>query len=281
MRASTATLDCPTVAVLGCDDVGSAIACTLHGAGASVVLIDDADPPWARRGRSYTDAWYVGGATLEQVDACFCGSVRSLPAVLARGDMIAATTWSVHGVAAAVRPIAVVDTRPGCTMSVSRTRPEFLDGVLTIGVRTTQVAGWPADVVIAGPRHAPGMHSSARALPPEAPRERIDAPHAGRFRTRHEIAERVEAGDVLGELGAFACVAPIAGILTALAPRGARVAAGNVLAEIDPRGDPVGCFGIEPEARAIAHRVCAAVRTMGRGGRRSQAASCGRDAIPA
>jgi hypothetical protein len=281
MRASTAASNRSTVAVLGCDDVGSAIACILHAAGAAVVLIDDADPPWARRGRSYTDAWYVGGATLERVDACFCGSVRSLPAVLARGDMIAATTWSVQGVATAVQPTVVVETRPGCTMSVSRTRPAFLDSVLTISVRTTQVAGWPADIVIAGPRHAPGTHASARALPPDAQRERIDAPHAGRFRTRHEIAERVEAGDVLGELGVFACVAPIAGVLTALAPRGARVAAGHALAEIDPQGDPVGCFGIEPGARAIAHRVCAAVRTTSRSGMKSPAASCGRDAIPA
>ena len=77
MRESTPVIHRPIVAVLGCDDVGSAIACTLQEAGAAVVLIDDADPPWARRGRSYTDAWYVGGATLERVDACFCGSVRS------------------------------------------------------------------------------------------------------------------------------------------------------------------------------------------------------------
>ena len=281
MRTSTAAINRPIVAVLGCDDVGSAIACALHGAGAAVVLIDDADPPWARRGRSYTDAWYVGGATLERVDACFCGSVRSLPAVLARGDMIAATTWSAQGVVSALQAVAVVEARPGCTMSVSRTRPEFLDGVLTIGVRTTQVAGWPADIVIAGARHAPGMRASAHSLRPEAQLARIDAPHAGRFRTRHEIAERVEPGDVLGDLGTFACVAPIAGILTALAPRGARVAAGHVLAEIDPRGDPVRCYGIESETRAIAQRVRAAVRTSVRDAGRSSAAPCGRDAIPA
>ena len=118
MRANKAGTIRPAVLVLGCDDVGSAVACMLHGSGAAVVLIDDIDPPWARRGRSYTDAWYVGGATLERVDACFCGSVRSLPAVLARGDMIAATTWSASGVAAALQPLAVVETRPGCTMSV-------------------------------------------------------------------------------------------------------------------------------------------------------------------
>jgi len=114
MRASSSVHDRPAVVVLGCDDVGSAIARTLHGSGAAVVLIDDADPPWAPRGMSYTDAWYAGGATLERVDACFCGSVRGLPAVLARGDMIAATTWSAPGVAATLRLVAVVEARPGC-----------------------------------------------------------------------------------------------------------------------------------------------------------------------
>ena len=161
MRASSSVHDRPAVVVLGCDDVGSAIARTLHGSGAAVVLIDDADPPWAPRGMSYTDAWYAGGATLERVDACFCGSVRSLPAVLARGDVIAATTWSAPGVAATLRLVAVVEARPGCAMSVARSRPGFLENVLTLGVRTAQVAGWPADVVIAGPRR--GSHDGTVA----------------------------------------------------------------------------------------------------------------------
>jgi len=92
----------PVAVVIGCDDIGSAIAWTLHCAGLAVALVDAADPPWPRRGMSYTDAWYVGGATLEQVDACFCTSVRSVPTVLARGDMIAATTWSWEGVVTAL-----------------------------------------------------------------------------------------------------------------------------------------------------------------------------------
>ena len=102
----------PAVIVIGSDEVGSAIAWTLHRAGAAVVVIDAADPPWPRRGMSYTDAWYVGGATLEDVDACFCSSVRSVPAVLARGDLLAATTWSWEAVVLATHAIAVVETRP-------------------------------------------------------------------------------------------------------------------------------------------------------------------------
>lgn len=263
MRANHWTNTRPAVIVVGCDDVGSAIAHALHGAGIAVVLIDDVDPPWARRGMSYTDAWYVGGATLDRIDACFCGSVKSLPAVLSRGDMIAATTWSPQGVAAALKPLAMVETRPGCATTVARSRPESLDGVVTIGVRTTQVAGWRADVVIAGARHPDrsALHV-ARASGGLAVANRllIDAPHPGRFRTRHEIAERVEVGDVLGELGSFAAIAPVSGALAALASRGARIAAGQTLVEIDPSADPQCCFGVTPEARAMAQRVAAVVR---------------------
>lgn len=259
--------DRPVVIVIGCDDLGSAIARALHCAGAAVVLVDAADPPWARRGMSYTDAWYVGGATLDDVDACFCGSVRSLPAVLARGDMIAATTWSWEGVATALMPIAVVETREGCGTALARSRPESLEGVLAVGVRTTQVSGWRADVVIAGALHAdlpaPGFGALRKVgdrRTPASTRVRIEAPQSGRFRTRYQIAERIEAGDALGELGSFVAIAPASGVLIALAARGARMATGQTLVEIDPSVDAARCFGIPPEARAIAERVNAAIR---------------------
>ena len=212
--------DRPCVIVVGCDEIGSAIAHTLHAAGMAVVLVDEVDPPWARRGMSYVDAWYVGGATLEHVDACFCGSVKSIPAVLARGDTIAATTWSWEGVASVLRPGAVIETR----------------------------------------RDKPGSIREADAK--LAARSRIEAPHPGRFRTRHEIAERVEVGDVIGELGHFAAVAPASGVLTALAARGARMSPGHLVAEIDAAGDPQRCYGVLPGARAIARRVAAAVRAQ-------------------
>ena len=99
----------PAAIVVGCGDVGSAVAHALHRAGCAVVLADHADPPWTRRGMAYTDAWYVGTAELAQVDACFCASVRSIPFVLDRRDMIAATTWSWQGVAAALHPVAIDD----------------------------------------------------------------------------------------------------------------------------------------------------------------------------
>ena len=277
---TTHCIDTPIVIVIGCDDIGSAIAHALHRAGMAVVLTDDVDPPHARRGRSYTDAWYVGGATLEAIDACFCASVRSIPAVLARGDMIAATTWSWAGLAAALRTAALIDTRPSCRRSIASARPALLEGVVTIGVRTTMAGGWPADIVIAG-SHGSDRRESERAARSGGDGRsgvvaavRTDAPCAGRFRTRLEIAERVGAGDAIGEIGTCVITAPAAGLLAALAARGARVAAGQSLAEIDASGDPRHCFGMTAGVCALAHRVAAAARSAA-GIARSSAAGPG------
>ncbi len=241
------------------------------------MLIDDADPPWSRRGMSYADAWYVGGATLDQVDACFCASVKSIPAVLARGDMIAATTWSWPGVATALQPTALILVRRGtgtgtgtalASTSAATSSPVFGE-LLTVHVHA-RAAGLPEisvaarrgrEIIDAGDA---GWNARRETFATVAPELRVDAPHAGRFRTRHEIAERVEAGDVLGTLDGYLVVAPASGVLRALSARGARVAAGHTLVEIDRSGDPQCCFGVKAPARAIADRVGAALRNAAR-----------------
>jgi hypothetical protein len=228
MRANRWAEMRPVVVVLGCDDVGSAVARELHVAGAAVVLIDDIDPPWARRGMAYVDAWYVGGATLEGVDACFCASVRSLPAVFARGDMIAATAWSWQGVATALRPVALVETRCGAS--------------------TDAFAGFDG-AVTAAPRR-----------PAASPVPHVSAARPGRFSTGFEIAERVAAGELVGELDREPIYAPATGALRALPARGARLSIGQAVLEIETSGESHRCFGIEPGARAIARRVAAGVR---------------------
>lgn len=69
----------------------------------------------------------------------------------------------------------------------------------------------------------------------------------------------MKAGDTLGTVGGVPIVAPIDGCLRGLTARGARVVTGRGVAAIDPRGDPLRCFGIESRAGAIAQAVSVAL----------------------
>ncbi len=254
--------------VVGCGDVGSAVAHALHVAGCAVVLVDQADPPWTRRGMAYTDAWYVGAASLAGIDACFCASVRSIPFVLDKRDMIAATTWSWQGVAAALQPIAIVDAR-----IVKRQAPSSLKqsgGPLTIGLGPGFVAGHQVDVAIEtawGDELGAVIESGAtRPFAGEprpvggAGRERyVYAPRAGRFQTDRGIGECVTAGDEVATIDGEPVKAPRSGALRGLTARGARVPVGQKIVEVDPRGDPSLCFGLGERPRRIAQGVLEAL----------------------
>jgi len=264
----------PVAIVLGCGDVGSAVAHALHGAGFATVLIDEADPPWPRRGMAFVDAWYVGSADLAGVHACFCASVRSIPVVLERREMIAATTWSWRGVAAALAPVALVDARVAKRSAPARVKPHEPSSLLTVGAGPGYRVGEHVDVAVEtawgerlgtvverggtqpfdGQTHALGG----------AGRERFAfAPRAGRFHTQARIGERVAAGSVVASLDALEVLAPVAGVLRGLSARGARVVAGQKLVEVDPRGDAALCFGIGERPARIAAGVLEALALRG------------------
>jgi xanthine dehydrogenase accessory factor len=252
----------PVAIVLGCNDVGSAVACALHGAGWSVVLVDDADPPWHRRGMAFTNAWYIGNAELDGAGACFCASLKSIPSVLAHG-MIAATTWSWGSVADTLHAEVLVDAgRP-------RRRAEGLRGrvALTIGIGPSFVAGEnvdvAVDVAVDAPADAPGgAASQPRGGPASALRRRsyvVASTRYGRFMTERRIGDSVRAGERIGAVGSETLVAPAIGVLLGLAARGARIEPGDELVEVDPNGVPHRCHGISAGPRAAAESVVAAV----------------------
>ena len=237
MRPSSSAVQAVTV-VVGANATGSAIAHRLHAAGRAVVLLDDVDPAWTRRGRSYTDAWYLGTAELAGTPAVFCSSVRSIPAALDRGRTIAATTWSAGGVATALKPLAVVDARLADAGIVAR-------GEVTIRLATDFGAAedtWRLDFT-----------ASPAAFV-------VRAPEAGYFHTHLAIGEAVKAGEPVGTIGSQAVLASAAGRLLGLSARGARVARGSIVAEIDERAERDACFGLDPGATDAADRVLACLR---------------------
>ena len=269
MRASR-----PVVAVLGAGDVGSAVAHALHSAGCAAVLIDDVDPPWPRRGMAFTDAWYVGSADLAGVNACFCSSVRSIPVVLERGDRIVATTWSWRGVAAALDPVAVIDGRVAKRAPPARLKPREASALVTVGLGPGYRVGEHVDVAIEtawGERLGAIVTEGGTAAFEGEPRvlggvgrERfVYAPVGGRFNTLCAIGQRVTAGEPVATLEGVAIVAPLTGVLRGLSARGARIASGQKVVEVDPRGDPALCFGLGERPRRIAAGAVEALAMRG------------------
>jgi xanthine dehydrogenase accessory factor len=264
----------PAAIVVGCGDVGSAVAHALHNAGCAVVLVDHADPPWTRRGMAYTDAWYVGTAELAQVSACFCASVRSIPFVLDRRDMIAATTWSWQGVAAVLHPIALVDARVIKRQAPASLKTNDSALPLTIGLGPGFVAGVHVDIAVetAWGDELGAVIESGGTKPFEgeprrvggAGRERyVYAAKAGRFQSDRRIGDRVTAGEEIATLGGESIEAPLAGVLRGISARGARIGAGQKIVEVDPRGEASLCFGLGERPRRIATGVVEALLRRG------------------
>ncbi len=258
----------PVALVLGCGDIGSAVALALHGAGLSVVLVDEADPAWHRRGMAFTNAWYVGNAELDGEGACFCASLKSIPSVLAR-RMIAATTWSWPVVVGALAPIALVDARgrkPRGSELLLRRVP------LTIGIGVDFVAGENVDAVIElaadcspGPRDEPGpLEPVSRHFGASCGADCIvEAVRHGRFMTERRIGDAVRIGQIVGGLGNEVVTAPAGGVLLGLAARGARIEPGDKLVEVDPAGVAYRCYGVGTGPRRIAAGVMSVFRSRG------------------
>ncbi|MBV8457717.1 MAG: xanthine dehydrogenase, partial [Acetobacteraceae bacterium] len=87
----------------------------------------------------------------------------------------------------------------------------------------------------------------------------VYAPEAGRFITGASIGDRVEEGAVVATLGSLALRAPIGGVLRGLTRSGVEVPARAKVIEVDPRGDPVGVFGLGERPRRIAEGVLKAL----------------------
>ncbi len=255
--------------VLGCGDVGSAVAVALHRAEFSVVLVDEADPSWHRRGMAFTNAWYVGNAELDGEGACFCASLKSIPSVLGR-RMIAATTWSWPRVAGALQPVILVDAR-----GRKRRGSEILVGrvPLTIGIGSDFIDGENVDVAIDVDAHSSqgsvdesnSLKSAGRSAsdPGCAMDCVVEAVRYGRFMTERRIADVVRVGQIVGGLGNEAIRAPAGGVLLGLAARGARIEPGDKLVEVDPTGVAYRCYGVGAGPRHVAASVMSAITSRG------------------
>lgn len=260
----------PVAIVVGADETGSAVAVALHRAGFATVICDDIDPPWARRGMSFTNAWYFGNAELDDEVAICCSNVKSIAPVLRRDSLIAATPWSWHGIAQALEPVAIVQSRSTKRREGSGVTARAPEGAVTIGIGTSYMDDEGFDIVVAFAHEgadgatdagqARGFgNGTANLVGTIDPAHIVCAPKAGRFATNRRIGDHVRQGQIVGAIGDSDVAAPIDGVLRGLSARGAAVFEGAIIVEVDPRGDPALCFGIDKHAWSIARSVVSAL----------------------
>lgn len=258
-----------TALVLGCGDVGSAVALALWRGGFATVLADVARPAAIRRGMAFTDAWFAGSATLDGVTACFVSASRFDGAAHTHAAGIVATDLDSMAFMRDVGAAVLVDAR----MRKRGPAPQ-LRGLapLTIGAGPGFVATGHVDVVIEtawGAALGAVCFCGSAAAYDGRPREvagygrdrYLYAAQGGVFRTAARIGQRVGAGEIVGTLDGEPCAAPLDGVLRGLAADGAMVFAGKKVIEVDPTGERAACFGIAPRAAKIADGVLEAVRS--------------------
>jgi len=93
------------------------------------------------------------------------------------------------------------------------------------------------------------------------------APYRGVVVTRCRIGDSVAPGAIVGDVNGIQLVAPVAGVLLGLSARGARVDAGAIVAEVDPRDVAENCYGLDERGVRVSEGVLASleVRALSRG----------------
>ncbi len=102
-------MNAATVLILGCGDMGSAVAHWLFRRGARVLMCDRARPAHARRGMAFTDALFEGAATLEGITARFAETPQAVDCAWRVNDAIPVVTLAEHEITASFRFDVAID----------------------------------------------------------------------------------------------------------------------------------------------------------------------------
>jgi xanthine dehydrogenase accessory factor len=255
------------VIVRGGGDLGTGVAYRLHRAGFSVMVTELARPLCVRRAVSFAEAVYAGRLTLEGVTARLAGDPLDGMAFTVLGE-VPIVIDADNTVVPRMRPGIVVDAR----LAKRNLGTRLHDAPLVIGLGPGFTAGRDCHAVVETNRgHNLGRVYWEGSAEPDTGRpepvqgfsgERVLRALAdGVFTTRHQIGERVEAGEVLAEVAGQPIVAAFPGVVRGLLHDGVEVTAGVKVGDLDPRGVVEYCFTISDKARAVGGGVLEAILT--------------------
>ncbi len=135
--------------------------------------------------------------------------------------------------------------------------PGFIGGANCHAAIETQRGPWLGRVLWDGPAmpdsgapEAVGTKQSERAL---------YSPADGKIMASKAIADQVQEGEVIAEVGGQAIKAPFAGVLRGLIHPDVEVRQGMKIGDLDPRNDPQLCNHVSDKALAIGGGVLEAI----------------------
>ncbi|HEY1900262.1 MAG TPA: hypothetical protein VGG49_10740 [Steroidobacteraceae bacterium] len=254
------------ILVMGCGDIGSAVAHRLFKRGASVVLCDLARPAHARRGMAFTDALFEGTAVLDGVIGRFAADLRAMFDLWQAANCVPVVTLREDTLLEAVQFDAVIEA----TMRRDRLPPDIRSCArFTIGLGPGYLPGanchvavetqWGAALGEVVRDHATAPRGGGPKLLEGVGRERfVPAPVGGPWSTTASIGQRVQAGQFVGVIGQTPICAPLSGCLRGLTHDGVEVRCGQRIVEVDPR-QPAQIFGLGERPAAVADGVCRAL----------------------
>jgi len=256
------------ILIRGGNDIGSAVAHRLFTAGYPVVILEAPQPLTVRRGMAYAQAIYDGTVTLERVTAERIASVDEVEDRLRARKTIPVLGVSGDAILTMLRPGVIVDAR---MRKKERSTSRTGDAPLVIGLGPGFTAGVEAHVVIETNRGlnlgriiTEGDADAYTGEPIEIAGHSKDrylyAPHAGVFRTPHDLGDQVEAGQAIGRVEGTILTAKVGGIIRGIVKSGLHVAEGAKLADIDPRRQQAALSEISQKAWQIADSVLSVIR---------------------
>jgi xanthine dehydrogenase accessory factor len=255
------------VLIRGGGEVATGIAHRLYRSHFRVCLTEIPEPLAVSRGTCFSEAVYDGTKTVEGVTAELIN--------LASMDKI---YWSWrHGKIpvvvdseALVKSKILPDVLVNAIMLKRETSTQITDAPLVIGIGPGFFAGKNAHMIVEsansnniGKVLLNGEAEEDTAEPVETgglTRERVIwASEPGVFTTSKVIADTVNEGDIVGQIGETALSAPISGMLRGLLRSGIKVLPNTKLIEIDQVNDPAICFNIRSRMRSISGGVLEAI----------------------
>ncbi len=253
------------ILIKGAGEMATGVAHRLFRSGFRLCLTEIAEPLAVRRSVSFCEAVFEKEKTVEGVTARLVQGKDAILRAWGEGwipvviDPVAAIGRSIH-------PHVIIDA----ILAKKNTGTSMTEAPVVIGLGPGFRAGGDVHLVVETNRgHNLGRVIERGEAEPDTgipgdirgyTTERVlRAPAQGRIRTKKQIGDSVEAGEVVAEIDGMPIRTKISGVLRGILRDGTHVQEKMKTGDIDPRGARESCFTISEKARAIGGGVLEAI----------------------